>query len=298
MHIHSKTGRKMKVLATAIQKGGQGKTKIALHLGFWGLELGLKVLFVDLDPQNAEVDLESDTLVDTSDGNVIGNLSGTLRDLAQINGCPLPADGAVASGLFDAKDDRKPVYFQENGAFIQVDSKLAYLQFNAKTFPEKMAIVRKKFEQLAEHFDVCIIDTGPGNLYPLVVALGLSDHVIAPCEMDNNAIAGLGSLTANVLKVRKASGMSFELAPLGILPNMIQKDRARHIRSLNDLRNKSAWKNHVLPVELYYRAAIDESETRPVWRTVRGESKSAAAEEMVLACMYIYKLVGLERKEQ
>ena len=294
MHTQSKTGKKMKVIAFAIQKGGQGKTKIALHGGFWGLEVGQRVVFLDLDPQNARAKLNNESLVDTQQTAAIGNLSGTLLDLPKLNGYEIPADGATASWLFDAEDQRKPVFFEENGALIQVDSQLASLNFDVNTFPEKMAIARAKFDVLANDFDVCIIDTGPGNLYPLIVALGLSDHVIAPCTMDDNAIAGLDSLTANVLEVRKASGMNFDLAPLGILPNKINRARSRHMQSLNALRKTSAWKNHVLPVELFDRGAIEESSTRPVWRTQRGEtSSSAAATEMVKACMYIYKMVGL-----
>lgn len=293
MQNHSNNGLKMKVIAFAIQKGGQGKTKTALHAGYWGMEIGQRVLFVDLDPQNAKTNLNSESLIDTDASAAIGNLSGTLRDLARSNGLQIPDDAAVASGIIDENDHRKPAYFDENGAFIQVDSRLASLHFEMDTFRKKLQIARKKFELYAQDFDVCIIDTGPGNIYPLILAMSLADQVIAPCTMDDNAIAGLDSLTANLLEVRREIGSGFNLAPLGILPNRINRTRARHLQSLNGLR-ESAWGGHVLPVELYDRGAIEESSTRAVWRTQRGEtSSSIAAQEMVEACKCIYSLVGL-----
>jgi len=293
MQIQSKSGLKMKVIAFAIQKGGQGKTTTALHAGYWGLEIGERVLFVDLDPQNAKTNLDSEFLINTVESAAVGNLSGTLRDLAFSNGLEVPEDAAVASGIMDENDHRKPAYFDQNGAFIQVDSRLASLHFDVDTFRKKLLIARKKFEDYAQDFDVCIIDTGPGNIYPLIMAMSLADIVIAPCTMDDNAIAGLDSLTANLLEVRRKIGSGFNLAPLGILPNKINRTRTRHMQSLALLR-ESAWGGHVLPVELYDRGAIEESSTRAVWRTQRGESSSSvAAMEMVDACKCIYKLVDL-----
>ncbi len=53
----------MKVITVTNQKGGVGKTALALHLALAGQELGLSVLLIDLDSQgSASITLTGDAI--------------------------------------------------------------------------------------------------------------------------------------------------------------------------------------------------------------------------------------------
>ena len=80
-----------------------------------------------------------------------------------------------------------------------------------------------------------------------------------------------------MVRVRDETGLNPKLAPLGVLPNQVDKKRAYHRDVLADMRQ--AWGENVLPVTLFERAAIDIAKDRPVWRTDRGESRSVAAKK-------------------
>ncbi len=64
----------MKIVTVTNQKGGVGKTALALHLALAGRERGLKVLLIDLDTQgSASITLTGDAAVPSQAGGS-GNL--------------------------------------------------------------------------------------------------------------------------------------------------------------------------------------------------------------------------------
>ena len=96
---------------------------------------------------------------------------------------------------------------------------------------------------------------------------------------------------SNVRRVAER-GTNPGLASLGVLPNQIDKKRAFHRTTLQEMRE--TWGDGVLPVELYERAAIDVAKDRPVWRTEAGTiSRGVAAKEMMAVCACIANRMGL-----
>jgi len=265
----------MKTIVVANQKGGVGKTTVARHLTFFGVERGLRVLAVDMDVQR--------------------NFSTTLNIIAENNGNP--GDGEkkgrrsalVASGLFDAADKGIPSVCSELLHYVQADKGIVAVE--RRDLEKVISVGKKRFAELGKNYDVCVLDTGPAVSNLLVVALAVGDFAVSPCKPDRDAIAGLAGFFSNVVRVRDETGINPKLAPLGVLPNLVDKTRAYHRSVLEEMR--AAWGDGVLPVELYERAAIDVAKDRAVWRTDRGESRGLAAKEMKAVCAYIYKRMGL-----
>jgi len=259
----------MQTIAVANQKGGVGKTTTARHLTFYGVQKGLRVLAVDLDVQ--------------------GNFTATLKAIAEENGFAASASGLLASGLFDASNSRAPVQCADRLFYVAADSGI--LDVERRDLEEVIQIGQRRFIELGKDYDVCVIDTGPAVSSLLVVALAVANYAVSPCKPDRDAIAGLAGFFSNVVRVRDETGINPTLAPLGVLPNQVNKNRAYHRSVLGDMR--AAWGDGVLPVELYERAAIDVAKDRAVWLTDRGDSRSLAAQEMLTACAHIYKRMGL-----
>lgn len=260
----------MKTVIVANQKGGIGKTTVARHLAFYGLDLGKRVLVVDFDVQK--------------------NMSDSFHNIAAENGIEVPADGLVASGLFDPANTAEPVFCGENLFLVAADEGMVDVE--RQDLGTIIQTGQERFMKLSESFDLCVVDTGPAVSNLLVVALSVGDFAVSPCKPDRDAIKGLMAFFSNVVRVTDATtGTNPKLASLGVLPNQISKDRAFHRDTLNEMRE--LWGDGVLPVDLYERAAIDVAKDRPVWRTNRGESRSAAAQEMKAVCACIFERMGL-----
>ncbi len=261
----------MKTIVVANQKGGVGKTTLARHLAFFGAEKGLRVLAVDMDVQ--------------------GNFSTTFKTIAEdFKGQTVPEDQRlVASALFSETSRGVPVPCAENLWYVEADAGIVDVE--RQELGEVVEAGQACFAKLGNDFDVCVLDTGPAVSNLLIAALSVGDFAVSPCKPDRDAIAGLAGFFSNVVRVRDETGVNPRLAPLGILPNQVNKKRAYHLAVLEQIR--SAWGELVLPVELYERAATDVAKDRAVWRTNRGEGQGLAGQEMKAACAYIYKRMGL-----
>ncbi|MGH8337718.1 MAG: ParA family protein [Gammaproteobacteria bacterium] len=258
----------MKTIIVANQKGGVGKTTIARHLAFFGIAQGLRVLVVDLDVQ--------------------GNLTTTFRNIADENNIEPASKALVASDLFSGSK-ALPADCGSGVSLIAADSGI--LQIERKDLEVVIKAGQRRFEQLGDWYDLCVVDTGPAVSNLLVVALSVGDYAISPCKPDRDAIAGLAGFFSNVIRVRDETKINPKLAQLGVLPNQVNKKRAYHRDVLEEMR--VAWGNAVLPVALYERAAIDLAKDRPVWATDRGESRGLAAKEMKAVCAHIFERMGL-----
>lgn len=269
----------MKKVVFANQKGGIGKTTTSRHQFWHFVEKGKRTLGIDLDIQ--------------------GNFTRTLLNMGAANGIVLPKDdfgrpalpeGALrASGLFDPTNKDQPLQVGENAFLIGADAGM--LDVERADLDEVVTAGQRRIAEFADDFDVAIIDTGPSVSGLLVVALSVADFAVSPCKPDRDAIEGLMGFFTNVRRIAER-GTNPHLASLGVLPNQIDRKRAFHRSTLEEMR--AAWGDGVLPVELPERAAIDVAKDRPVWRTEAGTmSRSAAAKEMIAVCTCISNRMGL-----
>ncbi len=186
----------MKILALANQKGGVGKSAIATQFAHYLRSLGLSVLVIDLDHQQ--------------------NTSAPLR----LTPAAITA-GVTASDLFS----QGTVDDLPSGDLVLIggDDRLSTLERDPAShnaFANRFRAALKAYDR----FDVCIVDTNPNPDIRYAVALICASHVLAPVQLNQEAIAGISALLGHPrygVKRIQASlnpGLSF----LGILPNLVE----------------------------------------------------------------------------
>lgn len=204
----------MKILAAINQKGGVGKTSTALAIGEGLLLKGMKVLFIDLDPQ--------------------GNLSYTL-------GADPTRAGAmeVLAGENAAKD---VIQHLERGDLISGDAGLSMAD---RTFNQGQDVIRLK-EALAPFdsvYDYCIIDTPPALSILTVNALTAAYGVIIPAQAEVYSLSGIGQLYGTLSSVKNHSNPNLKI--LGIVISSFNPRavvRRELAKSLNDAAAKMGTK--------------------------------------------------------
>ncbi len=176
----------MTAVAIASQKGGVGKTTLALNLALSFARQGHQTLLMDLDPQGA-----------------IGfSLAGRPRN---------------APGVYELLQERDQI-----GRYLittKIDA-LSILPFGNPNFDElptwmELAVGGRALEalvfELERHFDLVIIDCPPGTFGWAKDVLSVASHVVAPLQSDPLALRSLPQLIASISAIR-ANGGRTELA--------------------------------------------------------------------------------------
>lgn len=253
----------MKTLVTANQKGGVGKTSTLVHLAFDFLERGLKVVVIDLDPQE--------------------NASFTLK----AHRC-----GLVASQLLS--DAPTQATFAEVGSqrltLIPANTGLANLE--KRTLSDVGTNFRSSVAMLAKQgFDVCLIDTAPSLGIGLASALMAADYVLSPIELEAYSIQGIKKMVMTIANIRK--GMPGVLANpklrfLGMVPSKVDARNPRHGRHLLELN--LAYPQLMIPTGVGLRGSIADALASgvPVWKIKKTAARKAAKEVRALAD-YVFK---------
>lgn len=261
----------MKVISVATQKGGEGKTTIAIHLAILAAESGLKVLFVDLDTQ--------------------GNATLTLTGLSKI--AHEPDYGAmVASSLFSAETGRRkrPLATDEGIDLIAPDAKLE-LHIKGAIDSKKIIAPRTVLAKFADDYDLCIIDAPPARGQVLASLLAASDAVLSPLTIDPYSLDGAAELIDTIRLVKEA--VNPELLLMGIVPNKVNTRSRKEISALAGLRE--AYGALITSYAFTLRYAVKDSiaERKPVWRNVNGSSHRKAALEWKKNCLTVLEQLNV-----
>ncbi|WP_271599352.1 ParA family protein [Bradyrhizobium sp. CCBAU 45384] len=226
------------------QKGGVGKTTLAVHLAWFMAEAGRRVLMIDVDAQ--------------------GNATDTLRQ---------------HTGPISAADFFKPairfVAGENNGITLApADSSLTDIdRGNAAA----VTSLRQNLADAADRFDVCVIDTPPSLGFRSVACLIAASHVLAPIYLEDYSVKGVKALMQTVIGVQRRYGRQ-ETRFLGLLPSNFNTKSPRQRTHLEQLLREAG--KYVFPGQIVARDGYAEAvaERVPVWSLKRRSAQEAGRE--------------------
>jgi chromosome partitioning protein len=175
----------MKTIAIANQKGGTGKTTTAYNLGIALTQQGYRVLMVDFDPQGnlscycgipPEQDLEQ-----------------TITELLMKVAYEKPLSRRECVYQSRRTDDSAPQV-----DFIPSNLRLASFELAMGTMMCREVLLKTCLEQYSSQYDYCIIDNPPDIGLNVINALAITDEVIVPVKVDEDALEGLDIVTEQI----------------------------------------------------------------------------------------------------
>jgi chromosome partitioning protein len=231
----------MKTLVVMNEKGGVGKTNLACHAGWYFAER-YRTLVVDLDQQ----------------ANLSMTLKGYLSDVESVELFGEPTKVPSVGPLTVAKSTRELLGVEgADRSCIQV--------------------FRSSITELAEDYDVCVIDTPPSLATRTFASLLAADAVLAPIGINDYSIAGITELLRSIKGVSAHYKRSEPLF-LGLLPSIYDRKSRREREAFEELAGhvgKLLFPGFVAKRDLYARSA---TEREPVWNMKGASAREAATE--------------------
>ncbi|MCP3963588.1 MAG: ParA family protein [bacterium] len=220
----------MRVFTVTNQKGGVGKTALALHLALAGQEQGLRVLLIDLDTQgNAGITLTGDPGLAKCDGG--------------------------AGDLF-AGDGVQPLTTPSGIALLHGHQKLDAVDANFKLVDA--VPVREAIRVLP--YDLVVIDTPPAIGLRQVGPMVWCDLCLTPLEPNGYSVVGL-SQTLEILSAAR------QLNPLLHSRTIINRHIRRSKRQKQYIEQIAARVELTQPYLCLHVAVADALDSGvPVWR--------------------------------
>lgn len=238
----------MNVLVVNNQKGGVGKTTIAVHVAWHFAEHGRRVLFLDLDAQ--------------------ANASATLAH----------AVGATrAAQLFEAGRVPQPHPATSDALPITLVPAEQDLLDVERGDPKSLTFFRDNLAGAATAFDLCVIDTPPSMGLRNLAALVAATHVLSPIYLEDYSLQGVKSLLQTVIGVQQRYQRT-DLRFLGLLPSKFNSKSPRqraHLEQLLREAGKYVFPGHITDRDGYAEAVAEKV---PVWRLKKRSAQEAGRE--------------------
>ena len=179
------------ILTVTNQKGGVGKTTTAVNLAACLAELGQRILLVDMDPQ----------------GNATMG-SGVEKDEVECSGCDvLLGDATAREAIVTAGDNGYDV--------LPGNRELVVAEIKLLTEFGRESKLKRALEQVADDYDLIVVDCPPSLNMLTVNALTAGDGVLIPMQCEYYALEGLSALMDTIRQIREA--VNPRLQVVGIL---------------------------------------------------------------------------------
>lgn len=251
----------MKTIVISNQKGGVGKSTIAVFLSMAIEEKNKRILFIDIDPQ--------------------ANASKTLKLNKSTS-----VSSVVASDLYSKEltltSLEKPI------TLVSSDIKMTDIE---RANPSVLQTLKDNIDRASEHFDYCIIDSPPTLGLRMTGALIVADYVLSPIELEEYAIDGITQMLKTIFGVQ--SKYNKKLKFLGMLPNRFNPRSIRQKATLTQLIQRHS--DLLIKTPIGIRSSIPEalSQGLPVWKLKKTAAKIAGKELEVAFKLIFEKVEGL-----
>lgn len=185
-------------IVVASQKGGTGKTTVALNLALALAERGERTLLVDLDPQGGI-------------GHSLARGDSVLTGIADVlMGVCRPEDAVLQTKLHTLN-------LLPRGRLDPVD----VCEFEQAL--HRPGLLSELLQQLERDRSVVILDTPSGLGMPTRGALSASDFVLVPVQGEPLALRSITQMLRVIEHVRDTENHGLQL--LGILPTMVEREK-------------------------------------------------------------------------
>ena len=178
-----------KIFAIANQKGGVGKTSVAVNLSASMAHYGKKVLLVDLDPQGNAT---------TGSGIDKSSVAQTVYEL-------LLGDAGAAEARVHAEGGYDVIAANRNLAGAEIEM----INMERREFRLKDAL-----DAVRGDYDYMVIDSPPALNMLTVNGFTAADSVIIPMQCEYYALEGLSDLVGTLRKVKANLNSRIEIEAL------------------------------------------------------------------------------------
>jgi len=224
----------MRIYAIANQKGGAGKSGTTVCLAGALVDMGKRVLVVDLEPQA--------TATEWLGARPVASLATARQELEDTYG------PALLSALLDGK--ALPVYDTPSGVAI-APSGNAMNSFEieaARLAPgQRELLLRRSISELAALWDYVFIDCPPSLGLTTINALAAADRVIMPVRLHSASRTPLVRLFLAAQEVADAFNPGLDL--LGIVGTF-------HRKNLNHSADMIDWLRGTFPADIPFKTVI------------------------------------------
>lgn len=245
-----------KVVVFSNQKGGVGKSTLAVLYAFWQREVQQRtVCLIDLDTQ--------------------GNASKTLRAHAGgLRAIDLFAPENTEVGQAIDAGAAVPPQMPEGLALAAASKDLADVELAR---PElAIPAFRRRVWDLRSRFEVVVIDTPPALGLRMSASLIAATDVVCPIELEEYSIDGVTDMLKTVFGVRQRYNPELNLA--GIVLNRFNPHSVRQKAAMRELAQ--SFGEFVIPAHISTRSAIPEALAQglPVWALTKSSARDACLE--------------------